>query len=74
MLEQHVLSRKIFDVHVCDIVSKNAYSNNSFIIGGKTNFDLLFNVKSLNCLSCLFLTLEPIHDFIKLYPKKCVWL
>jgi len=40
MLEQHVPSRKIFDVHVHEIVSKKRYSNNSFIIGGKTYFDL----------------------------------
>lgn len=38
MLEQHVPSKKIFDVHVHEIVSKKRYSNNSFIIGGKTYF------------------------------------
>lgn len=69
MLEQHVPSRKIFDVHVHEIVSKKRYSNNSFIIGGKTYFDLF-----LNCLSCLFPMLESIHGLIKLYPKKCVCL
>jgi hypothetical protein len=51
MLEQHVPSRKIFDVHVHEIVNKIGYLNSSFIIGGKSNFDFLFNVKLLNCLS-----------------------
>lgn len=59
MLFQHVPSRKIFDVHVHETVSKKGYSNNSFIIGGKINFDLLFNVKSLSFLFVSHVGINP---------------